>query len=54
MNNAVNLMRYGGTVVYIGLHKGDLMIPDSEFYKKETMLMGSRYAMHEDFVACTI
>lgn len=49
MNNAVNLMRHGGTVVYVGLHKGDLAIPDSEFHKKETTLMGSRNATREDF-----
>lgn len=49
MNNAVNLMRHGGTVVYVGLHKGDLTIPDSEFHKKEATLMGSRNATREDF-----
>lgn len=49
MNNAVNLMRHGGTIVYVGLHKGDLVIPDSEFHKKETTLMGSRNATREDF-----
>lgn len=49
MNNAVNLMRHGGTVVYVGLHKGDLTIPDSEFHKKETTLLGSRNATREDF-----
>ncbi len=35
MNNAVNLMRHGGTIVYVGLHKGDLVIPDTEFHKKK-------------------
>ncbi|MDU7866321.1 MAG: zinc-binding alcohol dehydrogenase family protein [Pantoea sp.] len=49
MNNAVNLMRHGGTIVYVGLHKGDLVIPDSEFHKKETTLMSSRNATREDF-----
>jgi len=42
-------MRHGGTIVYVGLHKGDLVIPDSEFHKKETTLMGSRNATREDF-----
>ncbi|MEZ3500820.1 zinc-binding alcohol dehydrogenase family protein [Pantoea sp. KPR_PJ] len=49
MNNAVNLMRHGGTLVYVGLHKGDLVIPDSEFHKKEATIMGSRNATREDF-----
>jgi L-galactonate 5-dehydrogenase len=49
MNNAVNLLRHGGTIVFVGLHKGDLVIPDSEFHKKETTLMGSRNATREDF-----
>ncbi|WP_130832533.1 zinc-binding alcohol dehydrogenase family protein [[Erwinia] mediterraneensis] len=49
MNNAVNLLRHGGSIVFVGLHKGDLVIPDSEFHKKETTLMGSRNATREDF-----
>ena len=49
MNAAVSLIRHGGTVVYVGLHKGDLVIPDSEFHKKESTLMGSRNATREDF-----
>lgn len=49
MNNAVSLIRHGGTVVYVGLHKGDLVIPDSEFHKKEATLLGSRNANREDF-----
>jgi threonine dehydrogenase-like Zn-dependent dehydrogenase len=35
--------------VFVGLHKGDLVIPDIEFHKKETTLMGSRNATLEDF-----
>lgn len=49
MNNAVNLMRHGGTIVYVGFHKRDVMIPDSEFHKKETTRLGSRNATREDF-----
>lgn len=49
MNGAVKLMAHGGTLVFVGLHKGDLQIPDPEFHKKETTLMGSRNATHEDF-----
>lgn len=49
MNNAVSLTRHGGLIVYVGLHKGDLVIPDSEFHKKEATLMGSRNATREDF-----
>jgi 2-desacetyl-2-hydroxyethyl bacteriochlorophyllide A dehydrogenase len=49
MNNAVNLIRHGGTIVFVGLFKGDLTISDPEFHKKETTMMGSRNATLEDF-----
>ena len=49
MNNTVNLIRHGGTVVFVGLFKGDLQISDPEFHKKETTIMGSRNATPEDF-----
>jgi len=49
MNGAVKLIRHGGTIVFVGLHKGDLVIPDIEFHKKETTLLGSRNATLEDF-----
>lgn len=49
MNGAVRLMAHGGTLVFVGLHKGDLQIPDPEFHKKETTLMGSRNATRQDF-----
>ncbi|MEB5974797.1 zinc-binding alcohol dehydrogenase family protein [Pantoea dispersa] len=49
MNSAVQLIRHGGTIVFVGLHKGDLVIPDTEFHKKETTLLGSRNATREDF-----
>ena len=49
MNGAVKLIRHGGSIVFVGLHKGDLVIPDIEFHKKETTLLGSRNATLEDF-----
>jgi len=49
MNNTVNLIRHGGTIVFVGLHKGDLQFSDPEFHKKETTMMGSRNATGEDF-----
>ena len=49
MNGAVKLIRHSGTIVFVGLHKGDLVIPDIEFHKKETTLLGSRNATLEDF-----
>ncbi|WP_313824771.1 zinc-binding alcohol dehydrogenase family protein [Leclercia sp.] len=49
MNNAVNLIRHGGSIVFVGLHKGDLQFSDPEFHKKETTIMGSRNATGEDF-----
>jgi len=50
MNNAVNLIRHGGSIIFVGLFKGDLQFPDPEFHKKEATLMGSRNATEEDFV----
>lgn len=49
MNNTVNLIRHGGTVVFVGLFKGELQFSDPEFHKKETTMMGSRNATPEDF-----
>lgn len=49
MNNAVNLIRHGGTIVFVGLFKGNLQISDPDFHKKETTMMGSRNATPEDF-----
>ncbi|MDU1269991.1 MAG: zinc-binding alcohol dehydrogenase family protein [Escherichia coli] len=49
MNNTVNLIRHGGTVVFVGLFKGELQFSDPEFHKKETTMVGSRNATPEDF-----
>ncbi|SQI43159.1 L-threonine 3-dehydrogenase [Leminorella richardii] len=50
MNNTVNLIRHGGSIVFVGLFKGDLTFSDPEFHKKETTMMGSRNATKEDFI----
>ncbi|WP_438873170.1 zinc-binding alcohol dehydrogenase family protein [Providencia hangzhouensis] len=49
MNTAVNLIRHGGLIVFVGLFKGNLSFPDPDFHKKETTMMGSRNATPEDF-----
>ncbi|KHN51502.1 zinc-binding alcohol dehydrogenase family protein [Pectobacterium fontis] len=49
MNNTINLIRHGGSIVFVGLFKGDLQFSDPEFHKKETTMMGSRNATPEDF-----
>ncbi|HBO37712.1 MAG TPA: galactonate oxidoreductase [Pasteurellaceae bacterium] len=49
MNNAVNLIRHGGRIVFVGLFKGHLEFSDPDFHKKETTMMGSRNATPEDF-----
>ncbi|PVY72863.1 zinc-binding alcohol dehydrogenase family protein [Pectobacterium versatile] len=49
MNNTINLIRHGGSIVFVGLFKGDLQFSDPEFHKKETTMMGSRNATLEDF-----
>lgn len=49
MNQAVDRIRHGGSIVFVGLFKGDLQFSDPEFHKKETTLLGSRNATAEDF-----
>lgn len=49
MNSSINLIRHGGSIVFVGLFKGDLQFSDPEFHKKETTMMGSRNATPEDF-----
>lgn len=49
MNNSINFVCHGGTIVFVGLHKGNIVIPDSDFHKKEITLIGSRNATHSDF-----
>ncbi|MCE0492417.1 zinc-binding alcohol dehydrogenase family protein [Vibrio salinus] len=49
MNTAVNHIRHGGKIVFIGLFKGNIEIHDPDFHKKETTLIGSRNATREDF-----
>ncbi|WJV62135.1 zinc-binding alcohol dehydrogenase family protein [Pectobacteriaceae bacterium CE70] len=49
MNNTVNLIRHGGSIIFVGLFKGELQFSDPEFHKKETTIMGSRNATLDDF-----
>lgn len=49
MTNAVNCIRHGGKIVFIGLYIGDLKIEDPVFHSKETTLLASRNATIEDF-----
>ncbi|PKR49081.1 zinc-binding alcohol dehydrogenase family protein [Thalassospira marina] len=49
MNVAINDLAHGGTLVFVGVVKGELRIDDPEFHKRETTLMGSRNALREDF-----
>lgn len=35
MNNTVNLIRHGGSIVFVGLFKGDLQFSDPEFHKRD-------------------
>ncbi|GEM79828.1 zinc-binding alcohol dehydrogenase family protein [Vibrio superstes] len=49
MSNAVNLIRNGGRLVFIGFTKGELAFHNPTFHMKETTLMSSRNATREDF-----
>ncbi len=49
MSASVQYVAHGGTLVYVGLVKGDVCFSDPEFHKRELTLMGSRNATIEDF-----
>ncbi len=49
MSRAVELIRHGGKIVFIGLYIGDLVMDDPTFHKKETTLLSSRNATRVDF-----
>lgn len=49
MNGAFRYVAHGGTLVFVGLFKGDVQFHDPEFHKRETTLMASRNATREDF-----
>lgn len=49
MSNAVNLIRHGGKLVFIGFTKGELAFHNPTFHMKETTLMSSRNATRQDF-----
>ena len=49
MNGCVDLAAPGGTVVFVGLHQGEVRFTDTTFHKKELTLRASRAALPEDF-----
>lgn len=49
MSASVQYVAHGGTLVYVGLVKGDVCFSDTEFHKRELTLAGSRNATREDF-----
>lgn len=49
MSASVQYAAHGGTLVYVGLVKGDVCLADPEFHKRELTLMGSRNATLDDF-----
>jgi 2-desacetyl-2-hydroxyethyl bacteriochlorophyllide A dehydrogenase len=49
MSRAVEIIRHGGKIVFIGLYIGDLVLDDPTFHKKETTLLASRNATRQDF-----
>ncbi len=49
MNRAVDLAAPSATVVFVGLHQGQVEFTDTTFHKKELTLMASRNARREEF-----
>ena len=49
MNNTPNLIRHGGSILFLGIHKKNIEISDMEFHKKEVTLFASRNANLQDF-----
>ncbi len=49
INNGVQYLAHGGRYVLVGLQKENISISHPEFHKRETTLMSSRNATHDDF-----
>jgi 2-desacetyl-2-hydroxyethyl bacteriochlorophyllide A dehydrogenase len=49
MMSSFQYVAHGGTLVYVGLVKGDICFHDPHFHKREITLMASRNATREDF-----
>ncbi len=49
MTNAFQLVGHGGTLVFVGLFKGDITFNDPHFHSREMTLMASRNATMDDF-----
>ncbi|WP_262241761.1 zinc-binding alcohol dehydrogenase family protein [Serratia liquefaciens] len=50
MNSQVERIAAGGTLVFVGLHTGEVRFNDLAFHKRELDLRGSRAADREDFI----
>ncbi len=48
MQNAFNYVAHGGSLIYVGLIKGDIQFYDPDFHKKELTLKSSRNATMDD------
>lgn len=49
MNGCFNLVAYGGRVVFVGLHSGQVQIEPENFHLREITLLASRAALSSDF-----
>ncbi|MCW3849513.1 zinc-binding alcohol dehydrogenase family protein [Sphingomonas sp. LB-2] len=49
MGQSLTHVCHGGTLVFVGVAPGDLVLSDPEFHKRETTLLASRNARTEDF-----
>ncbi|WP_322923431.1 zinc-binding alcohol dehydrogenase family protein [Paenibacillus campi] len=49
MTNAFHLVGHGGTLVFVGLFKGEITFNDPHFHSRELTLMASRNATLDDF-----
>lgn len=49
MNEALGYLGHGGTLVFVGVSPGGLVLDDPEFHKRETTIVASRNALSADF-----
>lgn len=49
MRKSFDYVANGGTLVFVGLVKGEITFSDEEFHRKELTLLGSRNATRQDF-----
>ncbi len=49
MNETVRMVANGGKIVFVGLHQGNIVFKNTDFHRREVILLASRNALPSDF-----